>query len=262
MFIGQTYHIKISLFQRVSNLEYIGELYVDKDYKEGEKNGRTCRQVYLFSPTFISSCFKTIPHEHPFSLPYRFPLGSRLQASHYIQQFSEIFTEEGRKSVKITHLVPGHPARVTCTPGMRERERDVKAQAQAKALARSTLAAVTSTTNSPMVRSPSTPVNQMNSSANNIANSSIEQVAGPSANSNTPSLASATNNVNLVTALSSPPMSNNYTNILNSTLTGAVTPALNSTQPVVCLNTSLDWLSFQLLRFVFYSFFSLSTNHM
>lgn len=52
----------------------------------------------------------------------RFSLGSRAQANRYIQQFTEIFTEEGRKSVRITHVVPGQPARVICTAGMRERD--------------------------------------------------------------------------------------------------------------------------------------------
>ena len=47
-------------------------------------------------------------------------------------QFTEIFTEEGRKSVKITHQVPNQPPRVTFTPGMRERMND-RAQALAAA---------------------------------------------------------------------------------------------------------------------------------
>ena len=41
----------------------------------------------------------------------------------YIQQFTEIFTEEGRKSVKITHKVQGHMPRVMYTQSMREKER-------------------------------------------------------------------------------------------------------------------------------------------
>uniref|UniRef100_A0A1A9WRN9 Spt20-like SEP domain-containing protein n=1 Tax=Glossina brevipalpis TaxID=37001 RepID=A0A1A9WRN9_9MUSC len=81
------YHIKLSIFQRPSNSEYLGELYVDRDYREGERNGESCR----------------------------FPLGTRVHANRYIQQFTEIFTEEGRKAVKITHLMPGHLPKVTHT---------------------------------------------------------------------------------------------------------------------------------------------------
>lgn len=89
---GRVYHIKLSIFQRPSNSEYLGELYVDRDYKEGERHGESCR----------------------------FILGSRSHANRYIQQFTEIFTEEGRKSVKITHCVPGQMPKVTYTAGMRE----------------------------------------------------------------------------------------------------------------------------------------------
>lgn len=49
-----------------------------------------------------------------------YTLGSRLQANKYIQQFTEIFTEEGRKSVRIKHIVPGQLPRVSFTGGMRE----------------------------------------------------------------------------------------------------------------------------------------------
>ncbi|KAF7998560.1 hypothetical protein HCN44_010968 [Aphidius gifuensis] len=98
---GRVYHIKLSILQRPSNSEYLGELYVDRDYKEGEKNGSSCR----------------------------FTLGTRVQANHYMQQFTEIFTEEGRKNVRIKHVVPGQAPRVTCTPGM-QRAQQAAAQAQ------------------------------------------------------------------------------------------------------------------------------------
>lgn len=89
---GRVYHIKLSIFQRPSNSEFLGELYVDRDYRESERNGESC--------SFI--------------------LGSRAHANRYIQQFTEIFTEEGRKSVKITHIIPGQQPKVTFTAGMRE----------------------------------------------------------------------------------------------------------------------------------------------
>lgn len=40
---GRIYRIKLSILQRHSNLEYLGELYVDRDYKEGERSGASCR---------------------------------------------------------------------------------------------------------------------------------------------------------------------------------------------------------------------------
>lgn len=46
-------------------------------------------------------------------------------ANHYIQQFTEIFTEEGRKNVRIKHVVPGQVPRVTCTPGMQRAHQQV-----------------------------------------------------------------------------------------------------------------------------------------
>lgn len=40
---GRVYHIKLSILQRPSNSEYLGELYVDRDHREGERNGSACR---------------------------------------------------------------------------------------------------------------------------------------------------------------------------------------------------------------------------
>lgn len=50
---------------------------------------------------------------------FRFELGTLSNATRYINQFTEIFTEEGRKNVKITHKVPNQPPRVSFTPGLR-----------------------------------------------------------------------------------------------------------------------------------------------
>lgn len=99
---GHIYHIKLSIFQRPVNSEFLGELYVDRDHKEGKKNGEACQ----------------------------FSLGTRAHANRYIQQFTEIFTEEGRKSVKITHNVPGKISRVTYTAGMLEQQNQQKQHQQ------------------------------------------------------------------------------------------------------------------------------------
>lgn len=37
------FHIKLSILQRPSDQEFQGELYVDRDHVEGEKNGAACR---------------------------------------------------------------------------------------------------------------------------------------------------------------------------------------------------------------------------
>lgn len=89
---GRVYHIKLSIYQRPANSEYLGQLYVDRDYEKGSRNGEACQ----------------------------FALGTRAHANRYIQQFTEIFTEEGRKSVKITHIVPGQSPMVSCTTGLTE----------------------------------------------------------------------------------------------------------------------------------------------
>lgn len=87
---------KLSVFRRTLDDVYIGKLYVDRDYVEGQQNGATCE----------------------------FTLGSKLQVAKYINQFREIFTEEGRKAVKITHVVPGLPSKISFTQGMREKNQN------------------------------------------------------------------------------------------------------------------------------------------
>lgn len=71
----RVYYIKLSILQRPSNFEYLGELYLDRDHKENERNGVACR----------------------------FTLGSRLHATKYVQQFTETFTKSGRQNVKMLH---------------------------------------------------------------------------------------------------------------------------------------------------------------
>lgn len=69
----RVYFIKLSILQRPSDLEYLGELYLDRDYKKDQQNG-------------VAS---------------RFSFGSRMNALRYIHQFTDIFTESGKKSVRI-----------------------------------------------------------------------------------------------------------------------------------------------------------------
>lgn len=50
---GEIDHIKLSILQRPSNSEYLGELYMDKNHREGEKNGSACRRVFVHHSLFI-----------------------------------------------------------------------------------------------------------------------------------------------------------------------------------------------------------------
>ncbi|KAA0200412.1 hypothetical protein HAZT_HAZT002170 [Hyalella azteca] len=73
---GRIYHTKLTIYQRRIDEVFCGELYVDRDYQEGKLNGSTC----TFKHYSIQSVHR------------------------YIAQFREIFSEEGRKSVKIKHV--------------------------------------------------------------------------------------------------------------------------------------------------------------
>lgn len=85
------YLIELTIYQRKANLEYMGKLYVDRDFKpDSATAGEACH----------------------------FALGTRAQANRYIRQFTEIFTEEGRKSVKITHFVPGKKPAIVYSTGV------------------------------------------------------------------------------------------------------------------------------------------------
>ncbi|XP_066252857.1 uncharacterized protein Spt20 isoform X3 [Euwallacea similis] len=72
------YHITLSIFYRPSNMEFWGELYLDRDFKRGERTGTFCR----------------------------FYLGTRTLAHSYVYQFTEIFTESGRKmNIRVRSVV-------------------------------------------------------------------------------------------------------------------------------------------------------------
>lgn len=77
---------KLSILKRKSDHVYYGELFIDHDHKEGSQ-GTTCNYM----------------------------LGSKGNVDKYLQQFKEIFTEEGRLAVKITKQVPGQPPVVEYT---------------------------------------------------------------------------------------------------------------------------------------------------
>ncbi|XP_038213277.1 transcription factor SPT20 homolog, partial [Zerene cesonia] len=144
------FHIKLSILQRPSDQEFLGELYVDRDHVEGERNGAACR----------------------------FTLGSRLQANKYIQQFTEIFTEEGRKSVRIKHIVPGQLPRVSFTGGMREIQQGQHLLLQQRSAAASSSTVQTHATTVPVVTSAiATPTAHPNTRQLPILQAQLQQVA-------------------------------------------------------------------------------------
>lgn len=77
---------QVTILQRPTDEQFFGKLYVDRD---GHSRGTSCE----------------------------FNLGSQDNVNRYLNQFREIFTEEGRKPVKITHLVPGQAPVVNHTHG-------------------------------------------------------------------------------------------------------------------------------------------------
>ncbi|XP_048243565.1 transcription factor SPT20 homolog [Haliotis rufescens] len=79
---------KITIYQQPCNDCYIGELYLDYDYCNDKiSDGHSCQ----------------------------FTLGSKESVDKYFEQFKELFTEEGRRSVKITTQRPNQPASVMYT---------------------------------------------------------------------------------------------------------------------------------------------------
>ena len=89
---------------------------------------------------------------------FRFPLGTRRNTDKYIRQFTEIFTEEGRRQVKITHFVPGKEPVVRYT--------------QLPPVATSTITSAASTTSAPAL-SPQQP---LITQATNLAAQIVAQV--------------------------------------------------------------------------------------
>ena len=56
---GQTriYHTRLTILKRPGNDEYMGELYVERDYREEDKKGSTCRWgKIVFSYQYLYAC--------------------------------------------------------------------------------------------------------------------------------------------------------------------------------------------------------------
>nr|XP_022325785.1 transcription factor SPT20 homolog isoform X4 [Crassostrea virginica] len=77
---------KLTIQKRHTDDQFYGELYLDHDFREGS-TGTSCM----------------------------FLLGTKLLVDKYLEQFKEIFTEEGRRAVKITTQKPGQAPHVEFT---------------------------------------------------------------------------------------------------------------------------------------------------
>ena len=98
---------------------YIGELYVDRDFEDGKLKGSSCKfnlgtktAVEKYIQVCGSKCWKVA-----WIACSTFMLKILFCASVFRQQFTEIVTEEGRRPVKITHVVPGQAAKICSTQG-------------------------------------------------------------------------------------------------------------------------------------------------
>ncbi|KAF5302009.1 hypothetical protein FQR65_LT08674 [Abscondita terminalis] len=248
---SRVYHIKLSILQRPSNSEYLGELYLDRDHKKGEKNGVACR----------------------------FSLGTRAHANQYIKQFTEIFTEGGRKSVRIKYGL---------SQGYRERIALAQAQAQMQSqhtvqvsLAQQQLAHLGQNLQSPPcvmplvngtvgtgitlvqqnqnIQNSSVPIlqTQVQTNQTKLSNSEIEinalatklmnsaqqfQAAANAKQQQQQKLASVSSNAAIINLLNSSPASN-----VNSDASAAVVNAINNTASVSLLPHQMQTINQKLI---------------
>lgn len=65
-------HIKLSILQRPATSEYLGELYMDKNHREGEQNGASCRFASFFFVIYLNDTFylKTFIQNRQFNYQY------------------------------------------------------------------------------------------------------------------------------------------------------------------------------------------------
>lgn len=95
-------HIQLSILQRPIDSEFLGELYLDVDYKAGVNNGASSR----------------------------FTLGSRSYVDKFIRQFTDMLTKKGRKSMKIVKRVAGQEPKYICIPGFTEKDKTIETRQQ------------------------------------------------------------------------------------------------------------------------------------
>ncbi|XP_048589429.1 transcription factor SPT20 homolog isoform X2 [Nematostella vectensis] len=90
---NRNYYCKVTIRRRPTDLQYLGELYLEEDTSGGANNNGNARTREEQMARGGKAC--------------QFFLGSKLSAQKYLQQFQDLYTEEGRKSVKICSYLPG-----------------------------------------------------------------------------------------------------------------------------------------------------------
>lgn len=86
---NRNYFCRVTIRRRPSDLQYLGELYLEEDTSNSQGAAATTDP----SDKAGKAC--------------QFFLGSNLGVQKYLQQFQDLYTEEGRKSVKIYTYIPG-----------------------------------------------------------------------------------------------------------------------------------------------------------
>ncbi|XP_078369298.1 uncharacterized protein LOC144653225 [Oculina patagonica] len=90
---NRNYFCRVTIRRRPTDLQYLGELYLEEDTSN-------LQGAAAATTTDISESNKA-------GKACQFFLGSKLGAQKYLQQFQDLYTEEGRKSVKICTYIPG-----------------------------------------------------------------------------------------------------------------------------------------------------------
>ncbi|XKL64014.1 hypothetical protein PGB90_004100 [Kerria lacca] len=83
--------IKLTIFQRNSDYEYIGEIQQSRELSTGGFH----------------------------NISYSFPLGTHELATRYVLEFTNVYTERGKIRINFTHKVPGKPPKAFVTSGLR-----------------------------------------------------------------------------------------------------------------------------------------------
>lgn len=90
---NRSYFCRVTIRRRPTDLQYLGELYLEEDTSNSQGAPAVPNANISASSKAGKAC--------------QFFLGSKLGAQKYLQQFQDLYTEEGRKSVKICTYIPG-----------------------------------------------------------------------------------------------------------------------------------------------------------
>jgi len=90
---NRNYFCRVTIRRRPTDLQYLGELYLEEDTSNSQGTSAAAAADTSDSSKAGKAC--------------QFFLGSKLGAQKYLQQFQDLYTEEGRKSVKICTYIPG-----------------------------------------------------------------------------------------------------------------------------------------------------------